>query len=171
MLRTPHRPNDPSHNFAEAFHTIRSLDPQVLVGQFFLIAARGAAKVAPLGLRAPTYGGGPHSVWEPTIGNGRPHRTIIYLFWAAGGLLSIECLRFPRARGPARVAENSPQTHNRGAWVPCLCPWRRLGVAPAAQGRRLNLFIYLINFMSVETTFNGPRTIRFEILISTLPVL
>ena len=108
------------------------------------------------------------SVWEPTIGNGRPHRTIIYLFWAAGGLLSIECLRFPRARGPARVAENSPQTHNRGAWVPCLCPWRRLGVS-AAQGRRLNLFIYLINFMSVETTFNGPRTIRFEILIPTLP--
>ena len=108
------------------------------------------------------------AAWEPTIGNGRPHRTIIYFFWAAGGLLSIECLRFPRARGPARVAENSPQTHNRGAWVPCLCPWRRLGVAPAAQGRRLNLFIYLINFMSVETTFNGPRTIRFEILIPTL---
>ena len=107
-------------------------------------------------------------VCKPTIGEDPPHRTIIYLFWAAGGLLSIECLRFPRARGPARVAENSPQTHNRGAWVPCLCPWRRLGVAPAAQGRRLNLFIYLINFMSVETTFNGPRTIRFEILIPTL---
>ena len=106
-------------------------------------------------------------MWEPTIGEDAAHRTIIYLFWAAGGLLSIECLRFPRARGPARVAENSPQTHNRGAWVPCLCPWRRLGVS-AAQGRRLNLFIYLINFMSVETTFNGPRTIRFEILIPTL---
>ena len=53
MLRTPHRPNDPSHNFAEAFHTIRCLDPQVSVGQFFVGAARGAAKVAPLGHRDP----------------------------------------------------------------------------------------------------------------------
>ena len=39
MLRTPHRPNDPSHNFAEAFHTIRRLDARV-TSHVFCLGAR-----------------------------------------------------------------------------------------------------------------------------------